>query len=51
MIVITMLRMFITMKQMLVAAMIIVCQIWISRKIYLKATGQKKNNEPEADDE
>ena len=41
-IVVTMLRMFITMKQMLVAAMTIICQRCISKKIYSKATGQKK---------
>ena len=40
-IVVTMLEIFITTKQILVAAMIITCQRRISRKIYLKATGQK----------
>ena len=47
-IVVTMLRMFITRKQMLVAAMTIICQRWILRKIYLKTT--EENNEPQTDD-
>ena len=43
-IVLTMLRMFITIKLMLVAAMIIICQRWISRKI-IESDGTEENNE------
>ena len=41
----------ITRKQMLVAAMIIICQKRISRKIYLIDLRAEENNEPQTDDE
>ena len=50
--VVAMLRMFITVKEMGVAGMIIICQTWTLRKISLKGIeGIEKNNEPQTDDE